>query len=1180
MPPWRAAHAQSDDTTDDTTDDSRDHTTAGPASMSSQPFTRLSLLVFPHAWDGHSLRGSVLLLPTGDPLHAPLFARGAPFAGLPLTIKLVVTPDDFARRELPISSAGHAVAAAAIQRDASAETKRLFEALHAQFLPTPQASNAHALARQQRQRRARLQALGDVVRHLPRNQLKPKAASGLGLVSESGHGVNVPGCRHVSWGQVLTHALRQPELARALGLVMDFELDFAALGLAAARPAWLHACLDACLDNTSANESSPAQGVVSYATLLPALDGRARSLFAAALFPVHAPLVGPQAEAAFSEASAYDDGFARHVLAAQSPDADLGIALAWDDEQLLRWINRQLHPGRTLSASSEGVGVGVGVGPGVSLYAPVGVAGYRVDARLHPRKRRPQNQDDQDHDRAGWHSLCGARADLAVGAWRIQFDGELWVDVAPHAAHHNPAQAWHLPNHFAVWRGGSLVLPDAAQQALNGLAVGSATASSNPSSTWAVQPLPGHPALPALRYGQQWDFRVRLVDLSGGGPRLGDVSKNAAPASVATLRFFRQAPPRLVRIDTSDHMLTASTPPPDSLFIRRPLLAYPDFGFAGVDATPALLEQLTRHRSAPRSLQHGLGLSDPDVTHLLVAVQVRAPYGDGDGDGDGDCDSDADGDLAARAQSGTGLLRDGDHIELFRLLIPLPPRGGFAVTSHNFDEDEAALALRLVYTDCADVHASASALKVASTNGVLMLPTGRDVRLRCRAACVLKKGRPHHFAQALLHTVDAQCVALGAVADLSRRREEITAAELPVADAHTQLNLHTHTTALWLEASTWPAAAACTEPLQALAAAVGLQASGMRLRGQPGCRVVLAASGRMGHVVEQGGSQIRFSSTHDMTGRWVVAHRVCLQRDWTWSGLMEPGIVIEPMPHTPGHANRPWGSLSLPFAVSRVATQSRAPQRSHTTFIFFDTTEAADVETLNDLDDEAVLQKHRWQARTRLKVPAEVTTDLHVLNLPFARRPRQVPRVLAMGVWSPHSADPNGSADAGAAQTLWIEFERALSVHAAHPTRGLKYFARWCRSDDEEPEFNLTARRAEAGSAWTEISAWSFDRHTQTAENHTTENHLCAAHAMTELAPALPTAHTQPTQVDDAAQTHEVSRWLLPLPLSLPINLKTAAPPARHADCLELRTGVGSAHWTTPNARFSHAVRVLVQHFF
>ena len=181
----------------------------------------------------------------------------------------------------------------------------------------------------------------------------------------------------------------------------------------------------------------------------------------------------------------------------------------------------------------------------------------------------------------------------------------------------------------------------------------------------------------------------------------------------------------------------------------------------------------------------------------------------------------------------------------------------------------------------------------------------------------------------------------------------------------------------------------------------------------------------------------------------------------------------------------------------------------------------------------------------RLKVPAEVTTDLHVLNLPFARRPRQVPRVLAMGVWSPHSADPNGSADTGAAQTLWIEFERALSVHAAHPTRGLKYFARWCRSDDEEPEFNLTARRAEAGSAWTEISAWSFDRHTQTAENHTTENHLCAAHAMTELAPALPTAHTQPTQVDDAAQTHEVSRWLLPLPLSLPINSKTAAPPAR-----------------------------------
>lgn len=1118
--------------------------------MNHSPSPRLSLLVFPHAWDGQRLRGSVLLLPTGDPLHAPLFKLGAPFASLRLTIRLVLTPDDSTRRDVPISSLGHSVVATTIQRQASADTKRLFEALHAQFLPTPQASNARALAHQQRKRSARMQALGAVERRFPRIDLKTTLAPKKMAHRELGeHHASTPHCRHVSWGQALSHALRQPALARALGLVVDFELDFAALGLAAAQPAWLHASLD----NTGMGESAdsaPAEGVVSYAALLPPLDGRVRSLFAAVHFPLHAPLIGPEADALFSEAAAYNEGFARSVLASQAPGADPGITLTWDDEQVLRWVNRQLDPNRTANASGETVDV----------HAPVGVAGYRVDARLHRRQRRQNGVRNGPHNnRAAWHSLCGARANLAVDVWHTQFKGELWVDVAPHAAHQPAGEAWHLPSYFAVWRGGSLVLPDPAQQSLNG--------SPADNSTWAALPLPERRALPALRYGQQWDFRVRMVDLSGGGPQLDDVSEDATPTSVATLRFLRHAPPRPLRIETLENTSASPTSPPDSLFIRRPLLAYPDFGFAGVDATPALLEQLKHHRSAPRSLQHGLGVSDPDVTHVAVAVQVRAPFGDSDVDSDSDSDSDGDGDgdtdLAEKAQTVARLLRDGDHIELFSVLIPLPPRSGFAVNSLHFDEDEAALGLRLAYTDCADVQAGAAALQAASIDGVLMLPTGRDVRLRCRAACLLKKGKRHHFADALIHTIAAQCVALGSVADLSRRCEELTALELLASEEPTQTQTQRHTTALWLQASAWPPAAACAEPLQALAAAVGLHADGMRLRAQPGSRVLLAASGRMGHVVEHGGSQIRFNSTHDMTGRWVVAHRVCLQRDWTWSGLMEPGIAIEAMPNLPGQPTRTLGTVSLPFAVSRVAAQSRTPQRSHTTFIFFDTTEAIHVETLNELDDETVVQKHVWQARTRLSVPAEVLTELHALRLPFARRPRHVPRVVAMGVLS-------RSAGTGAAPTLWIEFERALSVQAAHPIRGLKYFARWCHSEGEGPQSTLTAGTAECIREWTEISASSFDRHAN----------ISAADlmtGMTELMPSLPTiAHTAPKHADGTAPIYEVSRWLLPLP----DRSTTHALPALPAKILELCTGLGSAHWTTPNARFSHVARVHVHHFF
>jgi hypothetical protein len=1187
------------------------HSASHPARL------RLSLLAFPHAWDGRRLRGSVLLLPTGDPLHAPLFPWSAPFASLPLTLRLVLTPGDLTRPQTPVSSDFSGVLTVLIQRPVSTETKLLFEALHAQFLPTPQPSNAQALAQQQQQRRARMQTLGLVVKALPPSYQKAKLAAKHEAIAPTTSGLkqgeqaadagaspsqpraqneNPTACRHVSWGQVLAHALRQPALARALGLVVDFEVDLAGLGMAALQPAWLHAALVCPTEHLPANETSnpstPTEGVVSYAARLPPLDTRARTLFAAVLFPVSVranaplnaplidPLIEPQTHALLNEAAAYNDGFARIVHADQSADtdadvnqdaqaasvaapcADVGIALAWDDEQLLRWANRQLEPSRLPNTSVEGIAV----------HAPVAVAGYRVDARLHRRQDRP------DSAKAGWHSLCGARADLTVDAWRTQFNGELRVDVAPHAAIKGTAADWHLPRYFAAWRGGSLVLPDPIQQTLNGkppeVASSTTSATTNTPNTthhWAALPLPAHPALPALRYGQRWDFRVRLVDLSGGGPQLGHTGFNTVPSSVATLRFLRQAPPKALRITTADDTPTAALRQEDSLWIRRPLLAYPDFSFAGVDATPALVEQLARHRNAPRSVLHGLGVSDPDVTHVAVAVQVRAPAGDADFDGS--------------AEAGLELRRDGPYIELFSVLIALPPRTGFAVDSPCFDDDEAALALHLIYTDCADVHTGAAALKAASTQSQLTLPTGRDVRLRCRAACVVRNGRRHHFADALIHTIDAQRVALGAVADLSRRCEEINAAGLLAAGQETR------TTALWLQPSAWSPHAAtastATEPLHALAQAVGLCADGMRLRARPGHRVLLAATGRLGHVVEHGGSQIRFSSTHDMTGRWTVAHVVCLQRDWTWSGLLGPGIVIVPATSTRLEPQHPIGSVSLPFAVSSVATQARRQQRSHTTFILFDTTETDDVMSINDVDNvnnEALRQTHAWQARTSLHKQADIVSHPQALSLPFARRPRQVPRVLAMGVLPRPPAQ--GRAASGPSQTLWIEFERALSVRVADPARGLKYFARLRCVDDGLPEDHSPGCDADALSAgttgWTAITALSFDRRAD----------LAAAHGMTELVPAMLSASNaqqgpqqeMPQEMQQEMQQNvqptdpscQVSRWLF----ELPVGSKACSAATLQWAVLELCTGAGSAHWATPNARFSHTVRLPLRDLF
>ena len=108
--------------------------------------------------------------------------------------------------------------------------------------------------------------------------------------------------------------------------------------------------------------------VKRYAARLPKIAaGVDRSLFAAVLFPVRhnavdLPPDNPELPSAYDtlllEASLYDDGFAKivhahqpvsnHLLKEKSdPDFpvtnDAGIRLAWDDEQLLIWMNRQLE---------------------------------------------------------------------------------------------------------------------------------------------------------------------------------------------------------------------------------------------------------------------------------------------------------------------------------------------------------------------------------------------------------------------------------------------------------------------------------------------------------------------------------------------------------------------------------------------------------------------------------------------------------------------------------------------------------------------------------------------------------------------------------------------------------------------------------------------------------------------
>jgi hypothetical protein len=462
----------------------------------SQDTASLSLLLFPQRWDGHRLSASLLVLPRGDPLHAPLWAEGLAFAGAPLALRLELQAGGSTFTPL---APGHLSAEFTLQP--AARAVELFTSLHDQFLPTPPPSSVEALWRWREQRRARWAALGPVrkvlpdsyraaMRHAPATDGARGPAATLSqadfanrLVHASSDGA--PSATHqLCWGEVLSHALRQPALARALGLVIDIDTDFTGWDVTTllSQGGWLRVTLAA----------PQRHGALSLATWIPHLSHTPRPLFAAVLFPANG--AHPPDAALLAEAQTYSDGFARVVHSAESqplgaslavPGLDAGVSIGWDDEQVLAWVQRQIdalcHPEQT--------------------HGLPGVAGYRVDVR------------ERDPPTAAWRSLCGVRGTLSVGAWHSEFIGESRVDVAPQLAGRGDAAFAYLPRHFATWRGGSLV--------------------AGMSGRWAAQPWPLDQPLPVLRPGVPCDFRVRLVDLSGGGAQLDDepVVHSAAQAA-------------------------------------------------------------------------------------------------------------------------------------------------------------------------------------------------------------------------------------------------------------------------------------------------------------------------------------------------------------------------------------------------------------------------------------------------------------------------------------------------------------------------------------------------------------------------------------------------------------------------------------------------------------------------
>ncbi|MGJ5818618.1 hypothetical protein [Paludibaculum fermentans] len=532
--------------------------------------SRLSLLTFPQRWSDGSIQVRFLCLPKGDPNEVPA-ADQPPFAtaNLVFTAQLIDSPD-----ELPRAADAVAVGPLALEPEPVNKAALLAE-LRRQFniVARPVAVPAATLT-------FRKPVTGSYRALTGNRELSKFMAAAddfdcaLHEAQESQPPLPVELENTVTWGRILAMLLKQPALAEACGFIGQVTVavpDPARL----AKGGWLYIDLDPSSDYFGA-----APGFRSvYAARLPALNEN-RPLYAAVLFPLDG---ANPADDVYREAERYSNGFARMVHCAQTDDGGDGIRLAWDDEQVAEWLNRQVDP---------------------ALNAPMGTAGYRVDVR-----RRGE---------AAWNSLqrIASVADLTLGAETLgRFDGDAVVEVAPVQISPAHAGQYWMPPYFATWRGSSLALTDQELVDLHQHPLLDDPAAQAHRLGRDKKFVPVADKAVPLLYGGTYEFRVRLADLTRGGPAAAE-GVPLAPDSIATVAFRRRRRPGQIQV------LARPTKDVPSIELAKPRLGYPDALFTG-NATFADLRN--DFETAP---EREFGVPDPDVLQVGILVEVRTLTGD------------------------------------------------------------------------------------------------------------------------------------------------------------------------------------------------------------------------------------------------------------------------------------------------------------------------------------------------------------------------------------------------------------------------------------------------------------------------------------------------------------------------------------------------------------------------
>ncbi|HMH12146.1 MAG TPA: hypothetical protein VK578_03470 [Edaphobacter sp.] len=871
----------------------------------------------------------------------------------------------------------------------------------------------------------------------------PNATVGDGYSCAVRNAGMVPGFQRstdaISWGKVFGYTLRQPLLAAQLGMVYTTSLaiedtDFASGG-------WLFIDL---ADDSDYKEQQAADDtfVARYAARISPLKlDKPRPVFAPMLVPVlfKAKAADPDPtpdgnyDEVLLELSEYDDGFAKIVHAYQPkslnllseesdgahPVKDVGIRLGWDDEQILIWYMRQMMIDPTVT------------NPDKRLEAPLTTFGYSVDVR---KVASPPG---------AWQSLnlVTSKAVLQVAKDKSPepemiplgtFDSELPYQVYPVQLDGDTTKSYWLPMYFANWNGHSVVLPD--QDAAEIYQTNHPDVKGDPitptTGTGATGPAqnrlndlfaPG-PLSMTLQYGNSYEFRVRLRDLSGGGtpndPQLQPV--NESPSSIARCPFKRFVAPNQVRI--KDLPVNSDLPSnPAEIELRRPLLGYPAVNYTQSKyADPvALLKQA----SIAMAGTEAFGIEDPDVDRVEITVEIQT----------------------LKMDYLLSVSGKDNYVYLYKTI-----RTFSAV--HNESDYKKVLTVPVIYRDCAVLHVG-DEVDLAGDLGLaddidkleeIVLPTAREIRITMRAVCEEKIHNADYYGLIDNDNPDLD-TRFGRTVQMSLYEPSAHEPELFVAAAPGQMlqgiYLQPDPPALFdgnmLTFLLGKPASAVPDLIQRLAKQLQLESSGLSLVGAKGQRTQFGCSNRIRHTLSPESSSLTFSSKGDLMNHWLSCITLDLNRDWTWDGLAARSLVI---------------TRSLRFMRDNAATETeveeigdieirhtasfealQTPQRNFTKLIFIDAIEPKNPRVQPAPNDTEPRFPDTIQVsyaiEPRYKPSHGVEPDTVALNseLPMTTPPHQIPKIASAGIaLSPYKRNEKYSATDPRQRFLWIEFEEPV----------------------------------------------------------------------------------------------------------------------------------------------------------